>query len=288
MTDENRPPPVVVKDQSTTTLQCPMLTETNYNIWAIRIKAVFKVHGIQQALEPGKKEVDAKKDDMAVALLLQAIPEELVFQVAQFQTTKEIWEALKTRISQLVTKAASLGTTYENRKLTRKLLGSVPAKYVPIVASIQQFADLKAMTFQEAVGRLKTFEDKIKGIESLAENQGNLMFANGESSSKSKSYENTRGHGRGDSSYRGRRQDWDDEDQDGSQSRDGQDHGSKQTGQRRTNDHQKGRKDRSRIQCYRCDKFGHFASGCPDRMKKQSEANLAKNDDFDPSLFMMR
>ncbi|XP_022040903.1 uncharacterized protein LOC110943462 [Helianthus annuus] len=102
------------------------------------------------------------------------------------------------RISQLVTKGASLGTTYENKKLTRKLLGSLPAKYVPIVASIEQFADLKAMTFQEAIGRLKTFEDRIKGIESLAENQG-----------------------------------------------------------------------------------------CLDRMKKQDEANLAKNDDFDPSLFMI-
>ncbi|XP_021991840.1 uncharacterized protein LOC110888632 [Helianthus annuus] len=231
-----------------------MLTETNYNIWAIRIKAIFKVYGIQKALEPGEEEVEAKKDDMAVALLLQAIPEELVFQVAQFQTAKEICEVLKTRyvgvervreakieqlenefeslkmketetidsfagrISQLVTKAASLETTYGNKKLTRELLGSVPAKYVPIVASIEQFADLKAMMFQEAIGRLKTFEDRIKGIESLAEKQDNLMSANGESSSKSKSYENTRGRGRGGSSYRGRRQDRDDEDQDGSQS----------------------------------------------------------------------
>ncbi|XP_021985817.1 uncharacterized protein LOC110882014 [Helianthus annuus] len=144
------------------------------------------------------------------------------------------------------------------------------------------------MTFQEAIGRLNTFEDRIKGIESLAENQGNLMFANGESSSKSKSYENTCGRGRGGSSYRGRHQDQDDEGQDGSQSRDGQDHGSKKTGQRRINDRQKGRKDRSQVQCYRCDKFGHFASGYPDRMKKQYEVNLAKNDDFDPSLFMMR
>ncbi|KAJ0537515.1 putative RNA-directed DNA polymerase [Helianthus annuus] len=99
---------------------------------------------------------------------------------------------------------------------------------------------------------------------------------------------NTRGRGGGCSSYQGRRQDRDDEDQDGSQSRDGQDHGSKQTSQRRTNDRQTGRKDRSQVQCYRCDKFGHFASGCPDRMKKQDEANLIKSDDFDPSLFMMR
>ncbi|XP_022014320.1 uncharacterized protein LOC110913809 [Helianthus annuus] len=187
---------------------------------AIRIKAIFKVHGILEALESGKKE---------------AIPKELVFQVAQFQTAKKIWEALKTRyvgvervreakieqleiefgslrmketksidsfvgrISQLVTKAASLGTIYEDKKLTRKLLGSVPWNYVLIVASIEQFADLKTMTFQDAISRLKTFEDRIKDIECLVENQE-----------------------------------------------------------------------------------------CPDRMKKQDEANLAKTDDFDPSLFMMR
>ncbi|XP_022024720.1 uncharacterized protein LOC110925057 [Helianthus annuus] len=178
---------------------------------------------------------------------------EIEFESLRMKETKSI-DSFAGRISQLVTKAANL----------------------------------KAMTFQEAIGRLKTFEDKIKVIESLAENQGNLMFANGESSSKSKSYKNTRGRGRDGLSYRGKRQDQDDENQDGSQSRDGQDQGSKQAGQRRTNDRQRGRKDRSQVQCYRCDKFGHFTSGYPDRMKKQDEANLAKSDDFNPSLFMMR
>ncbi|KAM0051165.1 hypothetical protein Hdeb2414_s0007g00232961 [Helianthus debilis subsp. tardiflorus] len=183
-----------------------MLTSTNYNIWAIRIKAVFRFHGILQVLKPGEEEVEAKKDDMAVALLLQAIPEELVFQVAQFQKEKEIWEALKTRyvgvvrvreakieqlenefeslkmketetvdsfagrISQWVTKAASLGTTYEDKKLTRKLLGSVAAKYVPIVHQLSS--------------------------SQICENQSKLLFAGGESSSSHKSYNNLGGRGR--------------------------------------------------------------------------------------------
>lgn len=64
-------------------LQCPMLTSTNYNIWAIRVKAVFRVHGILDALEPKEgTQVFDKQDHMAVALLLQAILEELVFQVS--------------------------------------------------------------------------------------------------------------------------------------------------------------------------------------------------------------
>ncbi|XP_022004384.1 uncharacterized protein LOC110901936 [Helianthus annuus] len=263
MTDENRPPPAV-----------KLITTSGG-------KAIFKVYGIQKALELGEDEVEAKKDDMAIALLLQAIPEELVFQVAQFQTVKEIWEALKTRYIGVErvreAKIEQLENEFESLKIKETVMidsfaGRI-TKYVPIVASIEQLAYLKAMTFQEAIVRLKTFEDGIKGIESLAENEGNLMFANGESSSKSKSYENTWGRGRDSSSYRGRRQDRDDEDQDGSQSRDGQGHGSKQMGQKRTNDRQKGRKDRSQVQCYRCDKFGHFASGCPNRMKKQDEAN---------------
>ncbi|KAJ0438214.1 putative RNA-directed DNA polymerase [Helianthus annuus] len=318
------PPPVAARDPAPTSLQCPMLTSTNYNIWAIRIKAVFRVNGILQALEPGEEEVEAKKDDMAVALLLQAIPEELVFQVAQFQKAKEIWEALKTwyvgvervreakieqlenefeslkmketetvdsfvgRISQWVTKAASLGTTYEDKKLTRKLLGSIPAKYVPIVASIEQFADLKAMTFQEAIGRVNTFEDKIKNIEFAGENQSKLMFAGGESSSSHKSYNNSRGRGRGGSNNRSRgRGRGSGQGRDTSRNRDnGQNRGAKGSGQKNTDNRQRPKKDKSEIQCFRCDQMDHFASSCPERRKNQ-EANLAKTEKLDPSLFML-
>ena len=150
-----------------------MLTTTNYNIWAIRVKAVFRVHGILEALEPKEgTPVEENKDHMAVALLFQAIPEELVFQVSQFNTAKEIWGALKTRyvgvdrvretrlqtletefealkmkpnesvddfstrMGKIVTEVNSLGTTYADKKLVKKL-ASVPDKFVAIIASIE-------------------------------------------------------------------------------------------------------------------------------------------------------
>ncbi|KAD5960492.1 hypothetical protein E3N88_11964 [Mikania micrantha] len=128
------------KESTPASLQCPMLSMENYNIWAIRIKALFRVHGILEAIEPGPGVVvEAKKDDMAVAMLYQSIPEELVLQVAAFRTAREIWEALKTRfigetesidefamkLSQFVTRSNVLGSTIEDKVLVKKLLGAV-------------------------------------------------------------------------------------------------------------------------------------------------------------------
>ncbi|PWA62230.1 hypothetical protein CTI12_AA211690 [Artemisia annua] len=167
------------------TLQCPILDSTNYTIWAIKIKALFNVYGIWGALEP-QGEVDTKKNTMAIAYLFQALPEQLTLQVAHHTKAAVMWKDLKARfvgidkvkearlqtlelefetlkmkdsesldeftgkISQLVSQASNLGTTIENKRLVRKLLGSIPTKFIQIVAAIEQFADLNTMTFQEA------------------------------------------------------------------------------------------------------------------------------------------
>lgn len=47
--------------------QCPVLTSTNYSIWSLRIKAIFKAHGIWEAIDPGTS-VDQKKDNSATAV----------------------------------------------------------------------------------------------------------------------------------------------------------------------------------------------------------------------------
>nr|GEW76415.1 serpin-ZX [Tanacetum cinerariifolium] len=141
---------------------------------------------------------DNKKDKTAIAFLFQALPEEQLLQIAKHKTAKAIWDALKTRLigeervqqarlqtlkfdfemlhmkedetidtftgklTTLVNKAASLGHIMEDETLVRKLLNVVPDRYLQIVTSIEQYSDLSEMTMEEAIGRLKTYEERIK------------------------------------------------------------------------------------------------------------------------------
>nr|GEU49996.1 zinc finger, CCHC-type [Tanacetum cinerariifolium] len=66
------------------------------------------------------------------------------------------------KLTTLVNKVASLGHTMKDETLVRKLLNSVPDRYLQIVASIEQYSDLSEMTLEEAIGRLKTYKERIK------------------------------------------------------------------------------------------------------------------------------
>ncbi|GJU33938.1 ATP-dependent 6-phosphofructokinase 6-like protein [Tanacetum coccineum] len=82
-------------------------------------------------------------------------------------------------------KFKGLGGTLEDKVLVRKLLNSVPKKFFPIVATIEQYQDLDEMSFEEAIGRLTAFEERIKSQDTLeANDQDKLLMA----SSNNKSY----------------------------------------------------------------------------------------------------
>ncbi|XP_076946033.1 uncharacterized protein LOC143617319 [Bidens hawaiensis] len=192
-----------------------MLNSTNYTIWAVKIRSIFNVHGIWEAVEPKEgTQVDEKQNNTTIALLYQAIPENMVLQITNFTSSKEIWDTLKVRhvgvdrvketcletfksdfeslkmgvdesldvysgkISEIASKASNLGQTMNDKKLVRKLLSSVPEKFIQIVAVIQQFVDPGAMPFQEAVRRLKAFEERTKKKIKEKDMHDKLLFCN--------------------------------------------------------------------------------------------------------------
>ncbi|GKD68270.1 hypothetical protein Tco_1322360 [Tanacetum coccineum] len=108
----------------------------------------------------------------------EALPEEQLLQITKHKTAKAIWDALKTRhIGEERVQQARLQTLKSDFEMlhmkedetidtfTAKLTTLVHDprdRYLQIVASIEQYSDLSEMTLEEAIGRLKTYEERIK------------------------------------------------------------------------------------------------------------------------------
>lgn len=289
------------KEGGPSSFSCPMLTNTNYTVWAIRIKVLLKLHNVWDNVEA--ESTDAEKNNMAIALLFQSIPETLILQVGELNTANKVWEAIKSRymgadrvrearlqtlmsefdrlrmkddekvddfvgrMSEISSKSAALGENIEESKLVKKFLSSLPRKkFIHIVASLEQVLDLKTISFEEIIGRIKTFEERVAMDDEETPDNEKLMYADSDSRSTSNYDSNGSYHrkGRGGRyNNRGR--------------------GRGRNGGRYNDQRYYQEVDLSKIICFRCDKNGHYASTCPDRLLKLQEATETKEKGDDTS-----
>lgn len=61
----------------------------------------------------------------------------------------------------------------EETYVVKKLLRAVSSKFLQIASTIEQFGDVEKMTVDEAVGRLRAHEERMK---SQSENSGNQLL----------------------------------------------------------------------------------------------------------------
>ncbi|KAJ0941493.1 putative RNA-directed DNA polymerase [Helianthus annuus] len=308
------------KETNSVSLQIPTLTPTNYTTWAIKMEAVMDAQGLWESVEPVDGiAVDEKKNKTARAFIFQAIPEDVLLQVAKKKTAKEIWESLKTRyvgaarvqkarlhtltsefekmkmkdgesidefagrLSGLASKYNSVGSTLEDEKLVRKLLDGVPDMYLQLVASMEQYSDVETMSFEEAVGRLKAYEDRLKLRQGNSSGDNGLLLTkvdnhlNTKRTSKTPfsgsrgrgSFSNDRGgrsssRGRGSTRGRGNRGGY--------------------TNTHDTNNRKP--KDRKHIKCFKCDQYGHYASECNELKEQKDEANFIQTQEEEHALLL--
>ncbi|XP_074373273.1 uncharacterized protein LOC141713661 [Apium graveolens] len=67
------------------------------------------------------------------------------------------------KLSGIATNIRVPGETMEEPSVVRKILCAVPDKFLQIASNIEQFGDVKAMTVEELIGRLKAHEERMKG-----------------------------------------------------------------------------------------------------------------------------
>lgn len=308
------------KESGGVPFQCPVLTSSNYTTWAIRMEAVLDAQGLWESIEPPTGvAVDEKKNKSARAFIFQALPEDILLQVAKKKTAQEVWESLKTRylgadrvqkarlhtlksefeslrmkdgetideftgkLSGMISKYNSLGATLEDSVLVRKLLDSVPDKYLQLVASIEQYSDVDLMPFEEAIGRLKAYEDRLRLRNGNSSNDGSLLLTKSEGTSTQRALggaSSSGGRGRGFSQgYRGGRS--------GGRGR-GRGRGGRggRGGQRDSGNNYHKLRDKKHIKCFNCDNYGHYASECKAPKERGDEANLTQTQEEEPALLL--
>ncbi|PWA74233.1 zinc finger, CCHC-type [Artemisia annua] len=89
----------------------------------------------------------------------------------------ETIDSFARRLMSIITKAATCGLTFDEQTKVRKLLNAVPDKFVPIVATIEMVVDFKKAKLEEVIGKLKTYEERLKFRKGSEEdNSEKLLF----------------------------------------------------------------------------------------------------------------
>nr|GEU29726.1 zinc finger, CCHC-type [Tanacetum cinerariifolium] len=96
-----------VREQGNVPLQCIKLTDMNYTTWALMMEIILKSFGLWKVIDKtdGKKEtngkqetaIDEKAENTAKGMIFQTLPQDMLMQVAQYNTTKEVWNSIKVK-----------------------------------------------------------------------------------------------------------------------------------------------------------------------------------------------
>ena len=62
----------------------------------------------------------------------------------------------------MVARYAGLGSTLDDAAMVKKLLDSVPDRLYAAVGGTEQFCDVSTMPFEDALGRLKAFDERLR------------------------------------------------------------------------------------------------------------------------------
>nr|GEY48233.1 zinc finger, CCHC-type [Tanacetum cinerariifolium] len=226
------------------------------------METILKAYGLWETLEATEK-VDEREMHTTKAMILTTLLEDILMQVAQYETANE--ETLKIKNNETVSdfarklrsirgKVKSLGSTLKDKTLVRKLLNSVPKKFLLIVASIEQYSEIDKMSFEEAMGRIITFEERIKSQDEPEENyQNKLLMA--------RSSSQNHGNGRGRNLSKGEK-------------------GRGTSFQQTTREQNK-----NKMRCYECGDLGHFAcEGTKWKKRQGGKSHLIYETEDEPTL----
>nr|GEV72465.1 E3 ubiquitin-protein ligase RGLG2-like [Tanacetum cinerariifolium] len=167
-----------------------------YGLW----KVIDETNGKEETSGKQETAIDEKAENTAKGMIFQTLPQDMLMQVAQYTTANEVWNSIKGKhlgadlvqkarlqtlrseletlkmkphestnefagkLSSIQVKFKSLGGTLKDKVLVRKLLNSVPKKFLPIIREIVPQLTLAGPTsFAPVIEQAMTILEKCGG-----------------------------------------------------------------------------------------------------------------------------
>lgn len=184
----------------------PVFSGEGYEFWSIRIKTILRSQDLWELVENGFNETDEnqarlrenrKKDAKTLAILQQAVHDNLFSRIAAAQTARQAWTSLQSefqgdtkvmavrlqglrrefeslfmrddenisdflsRAMKIVNQKRAYGEPVTDQLIVEKVLRSLPPKWDHVVAAIEEARDLRVLTFDQLMGSLQSHEVRI-------------------------------------------------------------------------------------------------------------------------------
>ncbi|KAK2434653.1 hypothetical protein QL285_019786 [Trifolium repens] len=291
----------------------PVFDGKNWNRWMKQMIVLFGAQDVLELVTEGYVPVAAdatdaqklaqkdtkKKDQRALFYIHQCVDENVFEKIADSETAKAAWDTLircyggdasvkkvklqslrkqyenlnmknNEKVSEYISRMILItnemkacGETLSEQVIIEKVLRSLTPQFDYIVVAIEHSKDLSSMRIEELQSSLEAQELRLTERNSEREVEQQALKADSGKNHQKKSWSEAK-----------RRSD-------GVQK--------PETSNSDKQKYQKGKEkfDKKKIQCYCCQKFGHFASECRSNKERESEeANMARSSDDEPVLLM--
>ncbi|GKD71020.1 hypothetical protein Tco_1325110 [Tanacetum coccineum] len=171
---------LVPKEGGSMSYQVPILTSVNYPVWSVKVKSIMDAYGLWGTVEPRGlgEEPDEKKSKQALAFLFQAIPEDMVLQMASYTDPKQVWDGLKTRFLGVDrVRTARLATLRKELETMRMKEGETVDDFVAKLNGIASKVRSLGYELEERLEDSRRSEERLKGLGEKEEEQGQVLMA---------------------------------------------------------------------------------------------------------------
>ncbi|XP_019462948.1 PREDICTED: uncharacterized protein LOC109361872 [Lupinus angustifolius] len=265
-------------------MNLPILYGKNYEHWSIQMKAIFGFQECLDVVKGGMPTVDEnsmeyreanKRDCKAIFLIHQCVDRANFEKISAASSSKEAWEILE--------------KNYSGGKKIKKILRTLHPRFDHVVAVIEEAKDLDNLSVDELQGSLEVHEQRFMERQNYRQTDHALsaQFKKKGGPGQNEKFRRDKARWQG-----GRRME-------------------SQNGKPGSNSHQKNqsnccevsktkkwnnqlgrmnKKDESKIQCFNCKNWGHYALECKEKratQNKEEEARLAKDDESEEEVLLM-